>query len=239
MMRYPSGVTRVLGRGTRLVPDRVLSVLLPKKYRFNPHDLPVVEVPAAATRLLIAPVNWAGQGWQWARAASSNLPDVGAVSMSYRVPGEFSFPVDTEVPVAGFVFSSEWQRRQLRIVRDQFTHVIVEAERPIFGRVFDQTVEDQVRILTRHGVAVAMLCHGSDIRLPSRHAAAHADSPFREGLWEPTPMLESRRGPTGPFWIDWDYRFSCPRRTCCWTCHRQRGCRSWWRSTAGPPTPPR
>jgi Glycosyltransferase len=192
MSHYPSGVTRMLGRATRLIPERLLARLLPGRYAFDPTDLPTATVPDAACRLYIGPVNWAGQGWQWARAVERNLEGVGAVSMSYRVAGEFTFPVDLSVPVTGFVFSSGWQRRQLAVVRDRFTHVIVEAERPLFGRVFDQSAQDQVAILGRHGVRVAMLCHGSDIRLPSRHAAANPLSPFHDRLWDLTPVLEKQ-----------------------------------------------
>lgn len=189
MSEYPSGLRRVLGRATRLLPDRILAAALPRRYRFDPAALSTPVIPDAPIRLYLGPVNWAGQGWQWARAAE-RLPGVGAVSMSYRVGNDLAYPVDLSVPVAGFVFSNSWQRRQLQTVRDHFTHVVVEAERPLFGRVFDQTVEDQVGALLRQGVRVAMLCHGSDIRLPSRHAAASELSPFRDGLWELTPKLE-------------------------------------------------
>ena len=41
------------------------------------------------------------------------------------------------------------------------------------------------------GVRVAMITHGSDMRLPSRHAEAHADSPFRSADWPLIPALEA------------------------------------------------
>src|SRR5690606_29959869 len=141
----------------------------PKRYRFDPREMPSPpEPPATDTRLYIAPVNYAGQGWQWARAAERSIPNVGAVSMAYRVGTEFGHPVDISVPALGYVMSKRWQREQRRAVHNGFTHVIVEAGRHIFGRVFDQTVEQQVRELTADGISVALLAHGSDVRLPSR-----------------------------------------------------------------------
>ncbi|MET1016755.1 MAG: hypothetical protein ABWX76_08050 [Leifsonia flava] len=146
--------------------------------------------PATPVRLYIAPVNYAGQAWQWARAAERNIPGVGAVSMSYRVGTEFGHPVDISVPALGYVMSKSWQRAQRQAVHEGFTHVIVEAGRHIFGRVFDQTVEHQVRELQADGIRVAMLAHGSDVRLPSRHAVANPHSPYLDESWPDVPGLQ-------------------------------------------------
>jgi len=170
----------------------VLNRILPRKYRFDPALLTVTVPPTTPIRLFIAPVNWAGQGAQWARAAERNIAGVGAATMSYRVGNEFGHRVDLSIPVTGYVLSGRWQRRQLDAVRNGFTHVIVEAERHLFGRVYDQTVESQVRELVESGVRVAFLCHGSDIRLPSRHAAQHEFSPFRSALGPVTATLEAQ-----------------------------------------------
>ncbi|MEB4615421.1 glycosyltransferase [Leucobacter sp. M11] len=135
-------------------------------------------------------MNYAGQGYAWARAVEQNLDEVGAVSMAYTGIGEFGFPVDQSVPATGYVLSKTWQREQAEAVASGFTHVMAEAERHLFGRVYDQSVEDQLRALEAAGVRVCMLAHGSDIRLPSRHAAAEPLSPFRDGEWQMTEQLE-------------------------------------------------
>ncbi|MEO6200803.1 MAG: hypothetical protein ABIX44_06535 [Cryobacterium sp.] len=180
------------GRLLRLVPDGVLNRTLPRRYRYDPADLGVAVPPHTRVRLFIAPVNWAGQAWRWARAAEQNIDGVGAVTMAYRVGTEFGHPTDLVVPATGYVLSSGWQRRQREAVLSGFTHVIIEAERHIFGRVYDQGVEQQVRELLRADVRVAFLCHGSDIRLPSRHAAENEDSPFSGALGELTARLEKQ-----------------------------------------------
>jgi hypothetical protein len=109
--------------------------------------------------------------------------------MSYRIGTEFGFTVDVSVPASAYVLSKSWQAAERRAV-ERFTHVIVEAVRHPLGRSFDQTVEQQVTALRRSGVKVAMLAHGSDVRRPSVHAAAHEDSPFRDVQWSTTRELE-------------------------------------------------
>ena len=149
-------------------------------------------MPDASTRLYIGPVNWAGQGYRWARAVQRFGNDAGAVNMAYQVGTEYGFPADYVVPVGVYSWSREWQRRQAAYVHENFTHVLVEAERILFAGAFRGSLPAEVRELRRRGIGVAMLCHGSDIRLPSRHAALNAESPFRDGLWDLTPTLEKQ-----------------------------------------------
>ncbi|MBA4246762.1 MAG: hypothetical protein C0444_00490 [Microbacterium sp.] len=174
-----------------MLPEPVIRAMLPGRYRYDAARVPrPPEPPAHRVRLYVAPVDWAGQGTRWARAAERHLHDVGAVTMAYRVGGEFGHPVDQAVPVGAYVTSRRWQKAQRDAVLTGFTHVLIEAERAPFGALFTETVADQVRELHERGIAVAMVCHGSDIRLPSRHAASHADSPFAPGLMSTTPALE-------------------------------------------------
>jgi len=133
-------------------------------------------------RLYIAPANFAGQAWQWARAAERHLPGVGAVSVAEVLRAGFRHPADTAVPRGVYAASGRWQRAERTVVARDFTHLIVEAERSPFGGVLLESVADQVRWAIDHGLRVAMLCHGSDIRLPSRHAELEPDSPFRAAL---------------------------------------------------------
>lgn len=184
--------TSLKRRLVALVPDTLQMRLRPQLFGFGPADIPApVEPPSARTRLLIAPVNFAGQGYEWARAAERN-PEVGARSMAYVAKGAFAFPADYTVPTPVFVRSRDWQRRQARAVTRGFTHVIIEAERPIFGQRYGGDVRREVEVLRRAGIRVAMLCHGSDIRLPSRHRAHEPDSPFVEGGYAETARLEEQ-----------------------------------------------
>lgn len=172
----PAGVVRGLDRAISAVPD-----LRPPPAPMSPPD--------GARRLLVAPANFAGQGWAWARAAE-RLDGVGARSMTYRGAAGFGFPSDYAVDTRTFLRSRAWQRTWFATVSGRFTHVLVEAELPIFGRLFRGDVVREVAALREAGVEVAMVAHGSDIRLPSRHRASEPDSPFAPGRYEGTDQLE-------------------------------------------------
>ncbi|WP_133107072.1 glycosyltransferase family 1 protein [Occultella glacieicola] len=149
-------------------------------------------VPDTAVRLFVGPANFAGQGYLWARAVERSVPDVSAVSFAPHVPGAFDFPVDYLVPQATYLDDFEFHERLLAYVRGQFTHVLFEAARPLFGRSYGLNFLTESKLLTRAGLAVAVIAHGTDVRLPSRHAAAYDYSPFRGDLVPETPLLEDR-----------------------------------------------
>lgn len=190
-MALPKGLSALAVRIARLTPDGLLARTLPARLGFVPgRDLPTPDPRAEPVRLFIGPVNFAGQGWQWANAVRTRLSGVSAVSMAYNAAHSYGFPVDQHVPASAYLMSRTWQERQRAAVRDRFTHVIVEAGRSLFGDVYRQSVADQVRELQAAGLSVAMLTHGSDMRRPAAHLAAHAFSPFAPGEWELTPLLE-------------------------------------------------
>lgn len=180
------------GRLLRLLPEQLVARLLPAPFGYRLDEVPPPpDPPVTATRLYIAPVNWAGQAYQWARAVERFVPDVSAVTMVYGLPSDFAHPADIVVPVGAYLGSQRWQRRQYEAVSHGFTHVLVEAERQPFGAILDESVVSQIAKLRADGLMVAMLCHGSDIRLPSRHAAKNPDSPFRGGVFSLTKKLEA------------------------------------------------
>ena len=181
----------IAGRILRLLPEAVRGSILPGGFHYSVDDIPPATVaPATAVRLYVAPVNYAGQGWQWARAAERHLEGVGAVNTVCRIGADFRHPADVEVPLGVYAASTRWQRAEFAAVSAGFSHVIVEAEKPPFGAVLDETTRGQVQRLREAGVAVAMLCHGSDIRLPSRHVADNANSVFADALADTAPVLE-------------------------------------------------
>jgi hypothetical protein len=184
-------VNRLIGAVLALVPEQLDMRMNPAKYGFRPADIPEPpRVPSTDVRLYVAPVNFAGQGHAWARSAEL-LPGVGAVSMQYVGAANLGFPIDNAVPVAVFSKSRSWQRAQFTTV-SRFTHVLIEAERSIFGALFDTSQVREVAELRRHGLAVAMVSHGSDLRLPSRHRELDEWSPFHDTDWDLIPVLEEQ-----------------------------------------------
>jgi hypothetical protein len=146
-------------------------------------------VPTGRVRLGIGPLNSAGQGWAWARAVEQNLPDVGAWTWALETEG-LTFPADYRVPVAMY-WAGDWQREHEKFVREHLTHVLAESFRPYLGTAYGRTVEGDLPVLAAHGVAAALLCHGSDIRSPGRHRELEPFSPFRSELDGLTEKLEA------------------------------------------------
>lgn len=148
--------------------------------RYSYAQLPAFP-PAATTpvRMLVGPTNSAGQGHAWAQAAKT-LPDVSAVAFSLHRKGQFQFADDYGVPLAWFG-QPRWQRAQEQYVVENYTHVMVESLRPIFGARGVSDASADIETMLGKGINVSLLFHGSDIRLPSRHAKREQWSPFTPG----------------------------------------------------------
>lgn len=149
------------------------------------------EPPTTGTRLFVGPVNYAGQGHLWLRAATANLPDVSGVSYALHVEGGFDFPADYIVTPVVYRKNSVWQRQIDAYVADNFTHVMIEAVKPLFADLHRIDPFREARSLAERGVAVAMMAHGTDVRLPSRHGAKYPWSPFLDRDWDVVDQLEA------------------------------------------------
>lgn len=175
--------TRFVGAARMLataLPDRLIARIIPKGMRWNPDAMRVSAPPTTPVRLLIAPTNSAGQAYQWARAAEAHLPLVGAVNfMTTNARSDlFAFPSDLSVPETGYLFAHGWQRAQRSAIITGFSHVLLESGRYLYGPVPWRSPHDVLDDLTRRGLKVGLLWHGSDIRVPSSHAEWEEDSPF-------------------------------------------------------------
>jgi len=145
--------------------------------RYSYAQLPAFP-PVATTpvRMLVGPTNSAGQGYEWARAART-LPDVAADAFAIHRAAAFRFADDYGVPQAWWS-QSRWARAQREHVLGSYTHVLVESLRSILGYGGQPDAAADIATLQAGGLQVALLFHGSDIRLPSRHAARERFSPF-------------------------------------------------------------
>lgn len=149
-------------------------------------------VPGQARRLFVGPANFAGQGDLWGRSVSRFLPDTGSVSYALHVPGGFDFPSDYVVTAIVYRKNRDWQRELFDYVASNFTHVLIEAERPLFADLHRLDCFAEARALEKRGVHVAMMAHGTDVRLPSRHARQHPWSPFADRDWGVVKQLEAQ-----------------------------------------------
>lgn len=140
---------------------------------------PVTTVPDAPIRVYIAPTNYSGQGYRWARALEAADSSIGARNAAVMLPGGFAFPADTPVPLAAVTASAEWSDAEWQAAR-RFTHVLVEAERSMFGARFGRDLRAEVAALEAEGVSVAFIAHGTDVRDPDQHMDLTPFSPYPE-----------------------------------------------------------
>ena len=137
----------------------------------------VTQVPESSKRLFIGPTNYAGQGYAWSRALEAANPQLKARNLEIELPGSFQFPADSKVSISAYNRSSKWQRKELEAVQS-FTHVLYEAERPLFGSLFHRNVKKEVNALVSSEVSIALICHGTDVRSPMKHISLTEWSPY-------------------------------------------------------------
>lgn len=184
-------VRSAVGRTVLRMPEAIKLRVIPRTLGYRARDIPPgIRAPRTPVRLLVAPANYAAQGHAWARAVERELPGVGARNLEIVRSTAFGFPRDAEVSEHIATLSPRWARRQGRAIR-RFTHVLVEAERPILGGTHGGDIVQEHEALVAAGVRVAYVSHGSDLRLPSRHAPLDEWSPFRDADWAARPELEA------------------------------------------------
>jgi hypothetical protein len=146
--------------------------------------------PRAERRLVIGPLNTAGQGERWARAVR-DLPgcDARAMSVERRAAGGFGYPSDWHLSRA--VQVRGMPRHAARVLgtgrEPGATHVLAEGARSLLADPFTRWFTDDLPALRVAGVEAAVLVHGSEMRDLHRHAADYPHSPFRapwDERWE-------------------------------------------------------
>jgi len=157
--------------------------------RFGPLSIQPI-LTDAPLKLLIGPANFAGQGFAWARAAESAIPDLQAESLT-RTVGDFGFPTDDFVTPYLYT-TGRWKMRENERILANFTHVLVEAGRPITGYLHGRNVDGEIGVFKAEGISCAVLSHGSDTRIPSNHLAKYPHSPFAEAPSDVFETLENR-----------------------------------------------
>jgi hypothetical protein len=173
----PMNLRRVLSGLDRPAPPRPSAEEL--RGRPGRAEAPLPAEPPDArveVRLLIAPANYAGQAHAWASSVRRHLE--GATAMNFRAGSlKNPFPSDYSVESAVFHEDLDWRIRWRDYVMANFTHVMAEANRPLFGSIAGRG-DQSVRELVRAGKNVALVSHGTDSRVPSVHAARERWHPY-------------------------------------------------------------
>jgi glycosyltransferase involved in cell wall biosynthesis len=91
--------------------------------------------------------------------------------------GRLDFPADHLVSVEQFRHDAAWAKQFRAHVRNTYTHAILESNRPIFGARQPDARAD-IGYLRDAGLGVALIAHGSDVRIPSVFSDLERWSPF-------------------------------------------------------------
>jgi glycogen synthase len=137
---------------------------------------PSAKASVASKRVFIGPANSAGQGYAWARAISRHCPDVTAANFTFK-RGRLDFPADHLVSAEQFRHDAAWGKQFRAHVRNTYTHAILESNRPVFGAAQPNARVD-IGYLRDAGLGVALIAHGSDVRIPSVFSEMERWSPF-------------------------------------------------------------
>jgi glycosyltransferase involved in cell wall biosynthesis len=143
----------------------------------------------AAVRVLVGPANFAGQGSRWARAIEGRVPSAKATSFAF-FRGVLDYPVDYGVPARTYRRNPRWRLNFYNHVVGNYTHVLMEAARPIFGPLHGPDGSSEIPHLLAKGLRVGLIAHGSDVRIPSRHVQTEPWSPFPDIEDEHVELLE-------------------------------------------------
>jgi glycosyltransferase involved in cell wall biosynthesis len=124
------------------------------------------------------PANYAGQAWAWAKALERNCPGTETEVFAWHHPVR-NFPADR------YLMESRSLRAQIRDtwhMLDDFSHLLADGLRPFLGLPYSETLRDDLGMALGQGIMVGIVCHGSEIRDPSRHRENHPQSPFDPDL---------------------------------------------------------
>jgi len=174
--------------------ERLVAGRLPDDVRPGSGQQPTVD-GAADVVLAIGPANSAGQGWAWARAAERYLDRIDGRVHGHVVAirnGRYDYPADELVDPADYRANAVWQLRELADARSRWTHVLLEAGRPILGGLVGRDFTGDAELLRAGGVEVGLVLHGSETRDPRRHRGRHEFSPFADPRAELTKKLQSK-----------------------------------------------
>lgn len=129
-------------------------------------------------RLLIGPLNTAGQAAGWSRAVREHVSDATALSLwAQRGNATPALGYRTDITLAKAVQLRG--QRPYRALAQQATHLLAESAFRVFDDVRTGDISDDVAAIADAGTRLGLVFHGSDLRDLRRHAEMYDTSPFR------------------------------------------------------------
>ena len=144
--------------------------------------------PGSERRLVVGPLNTAGQGERWA-AAVRTLPGTSARAMSLerRGRGGVSYGYSSDWHLSRAVQLRGMAPHRARVLgtggQPGATHVLAESAWAVLDDPYERRITQDLDDLRGVGIDVAVIVHGSEMRDLHGHAAAYPHSPFR-GDWD-------------------------------------------------------
>lgn len=130
-------------------------------------------------RLGLGPANYAGQLAAIAQAVTEHREDVSAEVTMHISQASFGYPAD--VYAANSTLKHlDVQVAHLRRTLPNYTHLIADAFRPVFGTLNGDDISGDLPALRRAGIKVALLAHGSEVRVPAKHRERGPHSHFHD-----------------------------------------------------------
>ncbi|WP_405063635.1 hypothetical protein OG474_18835 [Kribbella sp. NBC_01505] len=141
-------------------------------------------------RLLIGPVNSAGQAWLWATALEREVPGLAAEALN-TAGATYQFAAHRTATSEQYKTDLRWQYDLMAWALAEVTHVLFEAGRPMFGQLPGQMWTSDVPALDKAGIRHGLVFHGSEIRDPARHRELFEHSPFQNADDDFTKRLQA------------------------------------------------
>lgn len=188
-MTWPQQAVRVQELLSRLTGGAVAPAPLDPTAGTEPDETPWTREDRP-TMLGIGPVNSAGQAWAWAAAVRRSFPRVHTEVVAL-INGVYDYPADVRVEKATFARDATWGLNLREHARENWTHALIEAGRPVFGSLSGSDSRSDIAALRAAGVKVGLVFHGSEIRDPAAHARTHPFSPFADPSDDYTARLQA------------------------------------------------
>lgn len=182
--RSLSTVYAAVTHGAVSVPRR------PHVGRVEPLEEAFVRDRAGRVVLGIGPTNSAGQAWAWTSAAKRRFEGV-ETEVVALINGRYDYPSDVSVTAQTFAHDPTWGLNLREHAVENWTHALIEAGRPLFGRLGGEGPQSDIDALRRAGVEVGLVFHGSEVRSPREHARSHPFSPFSDPTDPYTARLQA------------------------------------------------
>lgn len=181
----------VVERAWKLVPKTLQDAIAAGLDRAQGVTPPPAPIPDTSKRyrMLVGPVNYAGQGYRWSRAAESS-GEVSARNFLHIGNNLLQYDADYLVTWRTAEHSRAWQKDMIDTIARDYTHVLIEACFPILGGLYKGDMRRQVALMQDAGIKVGIVGHGTDVRLPSTHMEHEPWSYFHNDIWVSAETFE-------------------------------------------------